>query len=92
MILDDDDSDEADAGDETEGASGDVDTGHIEWDASPHNTFAISELASASHATQDPGDQRAPFSTAWGTSPAACWTPDKDNPVPSRMGRTSKQV
>ena len=47
MILDNDDLDEAGAGDEAEGASGDVDTGRIERDASPHNTFATSELASA---------------------------------------------
>ena len=32
------------------------------------------------------------FRSAWDTRPAACWTPDKDNPVPSRIGRTSKQV
>lgn len=43
----------------------------------------------ASHAT---GDRQSPFSTAWDTHPAACWTPNKDNPVPSRIGRTSKQV
>jgi hypothetical protein len=38
------------------------------------------------------GDRQSPFSTAWDTHPAACWTPDKDNPVPSHIGRTSKQV
>lgn len=46
-------------------------------------------LRLSSHAT---GDRPSPFSTAWDTHPAACWTPDKDNAVPSRMGRTSKQV
>jgi len=47
VILDDDDSDEAGAGDdEAEGASGDVDTGRIERDASLQNT-ETSELASA---------------------------------------------
>ena len=46
MILDDDDSDEAGAGDEAEGASGGVATGRVERDASPHNTLATSELAS----------------------------------------------
>jgi hypothetical protein len=48
VILDnDDDLDEADARDEAEGASSDVDTRRIERDASLHNTFATSELASA---------------------------------------------
>ena len=48
MILDiDDDLDEADAEDEAEGASSDVDTGRLEWDAGLHDTFATSELASA---------------------------------------------
>jgi hypothetical protein len=46
----------------------------------------------ASNTARDSRDRRAPFSTAWGTSPAASWTPDKNNPVPSRMGGTSKQV
>ncbi len=46
MILDDDDdSDEAGAEDEAEGASRDIDTGRGKRDASPQNTFAISELA-----------------------------------------------
>jgi hypothetical protein len=50
VILDnDDDPDEAGAGDEAEGASSDVDTGSIERDASLHNTFATSELASEPH-------------------------------------------
>jgi hypothetical protein len=44
MILDDDDSDKACAGDEAEGAIGDVDTGRVERDASPHNTLITSEL------------------------------------------------
>jgi hypothetical protein len=46
VILDDDDSDEAGAEDEAEGASGDVDTERVERDARPQKTFAISELAS----------------------------------------------
>jgi hypothetical protein len=40
----------------------------------------------ASNTARDPRDRRAPFSTAWDTSSAASWTPDKDNPVPSRIG------
>ncbi len=48
MILDnDDDLDKAGTGGQAEGASGEVDTGHIELDASLHNTFSTSELASA---------------------------------------------
>ncbi|TVY92099.1 hypothetical protein LAWI1_G002737 [Lachnellula willkommii] len=46
-------------------------------------------LRLSSHAT---GDRPSPFSTAWDTHPVACWTPNKGNVVPSRMGRTSKQV
>jgi len=47
VILDiDDDLDEADAEDEAEGASSDIDTGRLERDASLHDTFATSELAS----------------------------------------------
>ncbi|KAF8847684.1 hypothetical protein BDZ45DRAFT_754641 [Acephala macrosclerotiorum] len=46
VILDDNDSNEAGAVDEAEGTSGDVDAVRIERDASPHNTFATSELAS----------------------------------------------
>ena len=46
MILDDDESDEADTGDEAEGASIDIETKHIKRDPSPHNTFATSEPAS----------------------------------------------
>ena len=46
MILDDDESDEACAGDKAEGAIVDADTGHIGRDAGPHDTFATSELAS----------------------------------------------
>jgi hypothetical protein len=45
ILDDDDDSDEAGAGDKAEGASRDVSTGRGERDASPQNTFAISELA-----------------------------------------------
>jgi len=44
MILDDDDSDKACAGDEAEGAISDIHTGRIERDASPHNTLVTSEL------------------------------------------------
>ncbi|KAH6701256.1 hypothetical protein BKA61DRAFT_617875 [Leptodontidium sp. MPI-SDFR-AT-0119] len=47
VILDnDDDPDNADAGNEAEGAFGDIDTGRIERDASPH-IFATLELALA---------------------------------------------
>ena len=46
MTLDNDDLDDVGAGDEAESASGDVDTGRIERDASLHNTFATSELTS----------------------------------------------
>ena len=46
MILD-DESDEAGTGDKAKGAFGDVDNGRIERNASPHNTFATSELAPA---------------------------------------------
>ena len=56
MILDDDDSDEAGAGDEAEGASGDVDTSRVERDASPHNTLATSELASGPTESIDASD------------------------------------
>jgi hypothetical protein len=45
VILDNDDSDEAVARDEAEGASGNVDTGHMERDASLYDSFATSELA-----------------------------------------------
>jgi hypothetical protein len=46
MTLD-NESDEAGAEGKVEGLFGDVDTGRIEWDASLHNTSAISECASA---------------------------------------------
>jgi hypothetical protein len=46
MTLD-NESDEAGAEGKVEGLFGDVDTGRIEWDASLHNTSAISERASA---------------------------------------------
>lgn len=49
MILDNDDPVKAGAGDKAEGASGDIDTGRTERDASLHNTFATSELASEPH-------------------------------------------
>ena len=45
MILD-DESDEAGTGDKAKGDFNDVDNRRIERDASPHNTFATSELAS----------------------------------------------
>ncbi|PVH68898.1 hypothetical protein DL98DRAFT_542042 [Cadophora sp. DSE1049] len=44
VILDDDDADNTGAGNEAEGAFGDIDTGRIERDASPH-IFATLELA-----------------------------------------------
>ena len=46
MILDNGDSDDAGTWDEAEGASGDVDTGCIEQDASLYGTFAIEILSS----------------------------------------------
>jgi hypothetical protein len=47
VILDnDDDPDEAGAGGQAEGASGEVNTGRIKRDASLYNTFPTSELAS----------------------------------------------
>lgn len=47
MILDiDDDLDEADAEDEAEGASSNIDTRRLERDASLYDTFTTSELAS----------------------------------------------
>jgi hypothetical protein len=49
VILDNDDSDDAGAGDKAEGASGDVDTGCIKQDASLYDTFTTSELASEQH-------------------------------------------
>ena len=53
MILNDDESDEACAGDKAEGAIVDVDTGHIGRDASLYNTFATSELASGPAKSND---------------------------------------
>jgi hypothetical protein len=47
ILNDDNDLDKADAGDEAEGTSNDVDTGRIGRDASLHSIFATSELASA---------------------------------------------
>jgi hypothetical protein len=44
MILD-DDLDKACTGDEAKGAIGDVDTGRVKRDASPHYTFVTLELA-----------------------------------------------
>jgi hypothetical protein len=44
MILNDDDSDKACAGDEAEGAISDVDTRRVERDASLYNTLVTSEL------------------------------------------------
>ena len=45
MILDDDDLNKAYIRDEAEGAISDINTGRVERDASPHNTFVTSELA-----------------------------------------------
>jgi hypothetical protein len=45
MILDDDESDEADTEDEAEDTSGDPNAGRIERDASPHNALTTAELA-----------------------------------------------
>jgi hypothetical protein len=47
VILDNNDPDEAGARGEAKGAFGNVDTGRIKRDASLHDTFATSELASA---------------------------------------------
>jgi hypothetical protein len=44
MILDDDDSDKAYAGDKAKGAISDIDTGRIKRDASPYNTLITLEL------------------------------------------------
>jgi hypothetical protein len=49
VILDNDHPVAAGAGNETEGASGDGDTGHIEQVTNLHNTFTASELASEPH-------------------------------------------
>ena len=49
MTLDNNDSDNAGAGDKAEGASGDIDTGCIEQDASLYDTFTISGLTSKPH-------------------------------------------
>ncbi|PVH67637.1 hypothetical protein DL98DRAFT_639498 [Cadophora sp. DSE1049] len=57
VILDnDDDLDKARAGGQAEGASGEVDTGRIELDASLHNSFPTSELASAPTDSIDTSD------------------------------------
>jgi hypothetical protein len=37
-------------------------------------------------------DRPAPFSTSWGTPPAACWTPVEDNLTTSRLGETSRDI
>lgn len=49
------------------------------------------EATEALPATQPEADEY-PFSTTWDTHLATCWTLDKDNLVPSCMGRTSKQI
>jgi hypothetical protein len=49
VILDNSDSDNAGAGNEAEGASGDVDTRCIKQDASLYDTFTISGLTSKPH-------------------------------------------
>jgi hypothetical protein len=48
MVLDDDDSDKADAEDEAGDASSDIDASRVERDTSPHNILATLELASGS--------------------------------------------
>jgi hypothetical protein len=60
VILDNDDSDDAGAGDKAEGASGDVDTGCIKQDASLYNTFTTSELASEPHSVPSASAQAQP--------------------------------
>jgi hypothetical protein len=60
VTLDNDDSDDAGAGDKAEGASGDVDTGCIEQDASLYDTFATSELASELHGMPSASAQAQP--------------------------------
>ena len=45
MTLDNDDSDDAGAGDEAKGASGDIDIGCIKQGASLHKIFVTSDLA-----------------------------------------------
>jgi hypothetical protein len=45
MILDDDESDEADTKDKAEDTSGDPNTRRIKRDTSPHNTLTTAELA-----------------------------------------------
>jgi hypothetical protein len=60
VILDNGDSDDAGARDEAEGASGDIDTGCIEPDASLFDTFAISELASEPHGMPSASAQAQP--------------------------------
>ena len=48
MILNNDNNlDEADTRGKAEGASSDINTKHIKWDASLHDLFITSELASA---------------------------------------------
>jgi hypothetical protein len=87
MILDDDDSDEAGAGDEAEGASGDVATGRVERDASPHNTPATSELASRPTKSSD-------ASSPWYNveEPAPRLGPCEQQGVPSAPAQDQPQI
>ncbi len=69
MTLDYDDPDEAVAVDEAEGASGVVDTGHIEQVASLHNTFPTSELASEPHGVPSAPAQAQPHTLPQSSKP-----------------------
>ena len=60
MTLDNNDSDNAGAGDKAEGASGDVDTRCIEQDATLYDTFATSELVSEPHSVPSAPAQAEP--------------------------------
>jgi hypothetical protein len=62
MLDNDDDPVKAGAGDKAEGASGDVDTGNIKRNASPHTTFATPELASKPHGVPSAPAQAQPQS------------------------------
>jgi len=53
------------------------------FDADDPEDKPATETLPTSLATRD---RQAPFSTWWDPRPAACETPDKDNPVPSGMG------
>ena len=53
---------------------------------------AGSHPGSASRAISKLYDRRALLLIAWNTTPAACWTPDKDNAIASCRVEISKQV